>query len=70
MNNYVMLVIVLGVALVAGGAVFYVFPKLKEKKIDVAPIISKAELVLDGANSVIQVADKLLPKPLLKLLLT
>lgn len=61
MNNYIMVGIVLGVTFIVGGAVFYGFPKLKEKKIDVSPLMEKAEIVLDGANSVIQVADKILP---------
>lgn len=61
MDNLQVLLIVLGVVLGVGGTVFLLFPKLKEKNIEVEPILNKATTVLEGIDAILNVTDKLLP---------
>lgn len=59
MNNIVLITI--GVTLGIGGTVMALLPLLKKKGVQTQEILKKADTILDGANTIVNVADKLLP---------
>lgn len=61
MSNLLNAGTVLGVTLVIGAIFLILFPYLKKKNVKVDEVLQKTDMVLDGVNTVVGVADKLLP---------
>jgi Flp pilus assembly protein CpaB len=60
-NEIIAMLTVVGVVVVVFGGIAYLLPYIKDKGVDMSNLVNKAEQVLNGVDSVVSVADTILP---------